>query len=89
MISVGGFHHFGSSVAGSTEPVFSQDSFPHMVFQPCYQLPGVFGSTQNISCSSAVELVFLMCFPGRTSVISSPILYLPPHGELASPSDLS
>ena len=25
--------------------------------------------------------------PGRTSVISYPKLYLPPHDELASPSD--
>ena len=27
--------------------------------------------------------------PGRTSVISYPKLYLPPHDELASPSDPS
>ena len=32
---------FGSSVVGSTERVFSQDSIPHVVFPPCYQLPGV------------------------------------------------
>ena len=55
--------YFGSSVAGSTEPVFSQDSFPHVVFPPCYQLPGVCGSTLIISYSSPADLVFLLCFP--------------------------
>ena len=56
-------HRFQLSVAGSTEPVFSQDSFPHVVLPPCYQLPGVCGSNQIISYSSPADLVFRLCFP--------------------------